>query len=237
MPHLAVSFVALLAFDSPQDREVLPREEVAPPTAPARVEPGASRLALSVMDEVDEVPIEGALVLVDGDGLPERLELVTDEDGKVDVDLDPGTYSVRIVSGRDDVEQVVTLEAGDTPLTIELDPGHWNRNMYSFQGLDARPELHRPRLATAGGTVLISAGLLMAVASGLEASKRACAFGLDDCSNAPRPGVAAGLGIAAGTSIVGGSLLVAAGVRGLRRAKAGVYASHEGGGASMTFAF
>lgn len=194
-------------------------------------------LEVSVTDEVDEVPIEGALVLVEGDGLEDRLELVTDGEGHVDVALEPGSYTLRVVSGRADVKQLVTLEDGDDAIDIEVDPGHWNRNMYSYQGLDARPELHRPRLATAGGTVLVAGGIFMGIASGLEASKGACAFGLDDCSNAPRPGVAAGLGVAAGASIVGGSLLVAAGVKGLRRAKAGVYASHEGAGASMTVSF
>lgn len=194
-------------------------------------------LEVSVTDEVDEVPIAGALVLVEGEGLEDRLELVTDDEGHVDLVLEPGSYAVRVVSGRADVTQVVTLEDGDEAIDVEIDPGHWNRNMYSYQGLDARPELHRPRLATASGTVLIAGGIFMGIASGLEASKRACAFGLDDCSNAPRTGVAVGLGVAAGASIVGGSVLVAAGVKGMRRAKAGMYASREGAGASMTVRF
>lgn len=205
------------------------------PSTPSQ--PADATLQVSVSDEVDDVPIEGALVLIEGAALGERLELVTDEDGHVDAALEPGTYTVRIVSGGADVEQELTLEAGAAPLVVELDPGHWNRNMYSFQGLDARPELHRPRLATAGGTVLIATGIFMGIASGLEASKRACGFGLDDCRNAPRPGVAAGLGVAAGVSIIGGSVLVAAGVKGMRRAKAGVYASHQGAGATMTLSF
>ena len=208
--------------------------EPSAPTPPASTD---AMLAISVRDEVDEVPIEGALVLVRGGSLTKRLELVTDEDGLVDTTLPSGTYTVRIVSGRDDVERVVELGPDTEPLEFELDPGNWNRNMYSYQGLDARPELHRPRLATAGGTVLIATGIFMGIASGLEASKRACAFGLDDCSNAPRPGVAAGLGVAAGVSIIGGSVLVAAGVKGLRRARAGAYASREGAGATMTLSF
>lgn len=209
----------------------------AEPSAPNPPASTDAMLAISVRDEVDEVPIEGALVLVRGGSLTERLELVTDEDGLVDTTLPPGTYTVRIVSGRDDVEQVVELGPDTEPLEFELDPGNWNRNMYSYQGLDARPELHRPRLAIGGGAVLIASGLFMGVASGLEASKGACAFGLDDCANSPRPEVAAALGVAAGASLIGGSVLVAVGVKGMRRARAGVYASAEGGGASMTLTF
>lgn len=77
------------------------------------------------------------------------------------------------------------------------------------------------RTMVAGGALSGVAALMMLIASGIERNKPACDFGLSDCADAPRRGVAAGLGVAGGVLLAGGAALVTVGVVRLRRLKVG----------------
>ncbi len=226
-----------------------PAAPAAPAEAPletplATVEPlsgdqaqGDSSLQIRVLDSVQEMPVEGALVLIHGRGLEERIELITDVGGYADTSLPPGTYSVRVLAGKVDETRVVTLEPGATPVDFEVDRGRWSRDVEGTKRPDARPELRRAQLVASAGGVLIAGGIMMGITAALEAQKPDCPLDQTDCNFAPRPKIAGGLGIGAAVSIASGTALVVLGVRGIRRARPAVYVTPHTAGVSMSMRF
>lgn len=213
--------------------------ETTRPAAPVELEPpaGPPYLQIRVLDSVEEMPVEGALVLIQGGRLEERIELSTDVGGYADTILPPGRYTVRIIAGKVDMTRVVTLTAGPTPLDFQVDRGRYERQMEEYKRPDARPELHHPRLVASAGGVLIAGGIFMAVAAGLEAQRPACPLGQSDCNFGPRTDMATGLGVGAAVSIVGGTALVVLGVRSMRRARPTAYVTPRSGGVGMSMSF
>jgi hypothetical protein len=74
----------------------------------------------------------------------------------------------------------------------------------------------------AAGSIFAIGGFVMAVAAGVEGAKPDCKFGLDDCSNAPRPKVTTGLAIGATIGLAAGAALLGVGIYKLRKVRASV---------------
>lgn len=83
-------------------------------------------------------------------------------------------------------------------------------------------QIQRSQAAIAAGSIAALAGLVMIIAAGVEGAKPDCKFGLDDCSNAPRPRVTTGLAIGASVMLAGGGTLLGVGIYKLRRLRASV---------------
>lgn len=90
----------------------------------------------------------------------------------------------------DETSAEADAAAAAAPITYDLDQ-------------DDR-KLARAQTMIAAGSVAGVGALVMLIAAGVEHNKPKCMFGLEDCSNAPRPAVATGLA-------VGGALLLGVG--------------------------
>lgn len=213
--------------------------ETTTPAEPVELEPpaGPPSLQIRVLDSVEEMPVEGALILIQGGGLEERVELTTDIGGYADAALPPGRYTVRLIAGKIDLTRVVTLEAGPTPLDFQVDRGRYSRDMDEYKRADARPEFRRATLVASAGGVLIAGGIFTGVAAGLEAQRPDCPLGQSECNFGPRTDIATGLGVAAAISIAGGTALVVLGVRNMRRARPTAYMTPRSAGVGMAMAF
>jgi hypothetical protein len=74
----------------------------------------------------------------------------------------------------------------------------------------------------AAGSIFAIGGFVMAVAAGVEGAKPDCKFGLDECSNGPRPKVTTGLAIGATIGLAAGAALLGVGIYKLRKVRASV---------------
>ena len=81
-------------------------------------------------------------------------------------------------------------------------------------------QIRRAQTAIAAGSIAALAGFVLVIAAGVEGAKPDCKFGLDECSNAPRPRVTTGLAIGAAVLLAGGGTLLGVGIYKLRRVRA-----------------
>ena len=98
--------------------------------------------------------------------------------------------------------------AASEPVTYDLD--------------DSERKLARAQTMIAAGSVAGVGALVMLIAAGVEHNKPPCMFGLDDCSNAPRPAVATGLAIGGALLLGVGATLIGFGAAKQRRLRMGM---------------
>ncbi len=114
-----------------------------------------------------------------------------------------------VVVADDDLDEVTEEEvAAATPIEDE----------------QREAKIRRAQTMIAAGSIAAIGGFVMAIAAGIEGAKPECKFGLDDCSNAPRPNVTAGLAIGATIGLAAGAALLGVGVYKLRKVRASIVA-------------
>lgn len=114
-----------------------------------------------------------------------------------------------VVVADDDLDEVTEAEvAAATPIEDE----------------QREAKIRRAQTMIAAGSIAAIGGFVMAIAAGIEGAKPECKFGLDECSNAPRPNVTAGLAIGATIGLAAGAALLGVGVYKLRKVRASIVA-------------
>ncbi len=205
--------------------------EPAPPSDPvplahepdrSRVRPdvpgGASRIRGRLFDrEIAGAPLANTRVELTCPCLIEAITAFTDELGDFEVDeLPAGVYTVRAERGGPPSSRIVSLSSAQTvEVELTLAPPTPTEEIERRAAIETRA---RTLIAMGGVAEVAAIGLL--IATGVENSKPDCNFGLDDCADAPRPKLAAGLGITGGIMAAGGAALIGIGVHRLRRLRA-----------------
>jgi len=195
-----------------------PESAPAPEPVPAEPMPDGGRIEGLVSGATSKDYLVDAVIELRCACLSEPRRTRTDYDGRFAIDgLPAGQYTLTVDHG-----------AGPTRAVVTLDPGASERlslRVAEPMAQDERDrrerEITRGQTMIAIGSVAAMGGLFMIMGAGVEAAKPDCKFGLDDCSNAPRPAVARGLGIGGAVLVAGGSTLLGFGIHTLRRARAG----------------
>ena len=179
---------------------------------------GASRIHGRLYDrEIAGAPLANTRVELSCPCLIETVTAFTDATGDFEVDeLPPGVYTVRAERGGPPSSQIVSVGPAQTiEVELTLAPPTTTEELERRAGIESRA---RTMIAMGGVAEVAAIGLL--VATGVENSKPACNFDLDDCAAAPRPKLAAALGITGGLLAAGGAALIGVGVHRLRRLRA-----------------
>lgn len=105
-----------------------------------------------------------------------------------------------------------------------LDDVEEDSNAIAIDDDKRETKIRRAQTMIAAGSIAAIGGFVMAIAAGIEGAKPDCKFGLDDCDNAPRPNVTAGLAVGATLGLAAGAALLGVGIYKLRKVRASVVA-------------
>ncbi len=211
--------------DAPVQTDAEPPADVAEPVDDPPAEGPRGRIAGTVFDtELAGVGVPDVSIIAVCPCLDEPIDIASDYDGRFEIDgLPAGTYTLHFDRGGRTSKRILSLADGQrAKITVDVAPPTETTE------IERREKIER-RAATmiAAGSVAGLAGLVMIIAAGVEANKPPCMFGLDTCSNAPRPAFAKGLGIGGALAVAGGATLVLVGVFSRRRMRAAVAADNQ----------
>lgn len=205
---------------------------VAPATEP---EPPSSTIRGRITDtEVEGAPVAGAVVVAMCSCLNGPRSVSTDEEGSFELtDLPAGQYTLVVDRGGPVSRTYVALApAGTRIVTLAVAPP-----ISTTLDEERRRELARAHTMIVAGSLGIIAAALMFVSARVEGTKPDCNFGLDDCSDRPRPGLATGLGVAGGILTAGGTALIVVGAWKNRRIRARFDLDRQGASVNLTGRF
>lgn len=192
------------------------------PTQPA--EPKAARIIGVVLDtEQAGIGVPDATITVSCPCLGEPIITHSDYDGRFTLDdLTAGTYTLRFDRGGRRSERVVSIGTGQRlRLDVKVAPPTETRELERRAKIETRSST-----MIAVGSIAAIGGLVMIIGGIIEANKPPCMFGLDECSNQPRPAVAKGMGIGGAVALAGGAALVGFGVAKRLRLRAAIEADN-----------
>jgi hypothetical protein len=204
-------------------------EDVALPSAAVAI-PKARIRGVVLDTEQSGIGVPDVTIRVACPCLPEPIVMHSDYDGRFELDdLPAGTFTLMLDRGGRRTERIVSVGAGQrVRIQVKVEPPTESVELERREKVERRAAV---MLAT--GAISAIGGFVMVIAAGIEANKPPCMFGLDDCSNAPRPAVAKGMGIGGAVLMAGGAALITFGALSRRRLRAAVAADSQSVGVTL----